>query len=128
MFKVEEHQMEVCNRVKTYTWLSPGYVIFPEDTIETTISVILMHPEIKRITQYVPFIMPTVVGCVDYGFVFETGRHQTGFIVDVRRTDRPRPEAIAKKRSPSSIWPDEGDISAADLSLSRSFVSGFQAD
>jgi hypothetical protein len=37
------------------------------------------------------FFVPTLVGCVDYKFTFAEGRHQTGFILDLRKRDIKNP-------------------------------------
>jgi hypothetical protein len=58
----------------------------------------------------------------------DTEVHQTGFMFEVRRSDRPRPESIEKKRSSITIFPDEGDIPENDIRLVRSIFDGGYAD
>jgi hypothetical protein len=121
-------QHTLLDEMKTRPLLPFGVTIFPGDTITQNMQVSIPTEELKRITQKVEFIHPTIIGAIEYGFVFEEGRHRTSFFVEVRRSDRPRPESDAKKRYPGAIFPDEGDIPAADLRLIRSILGGEYAD
>jgi hypothetical protein len=105
-----------------------GYLIFPDQTVIQDFTVTISADELKRITQKVDFIFPYIIGSVDYGFVFEDGHHQTGFISHVRRSDQPHRVSVAKKRSPDAIFPDEGDIPTADLRLYHAPFGGGYAD
>jgi hypothetical protein len=121
-------QQTLLDEMKTRPPLPFGVTIFPGDTITQNIQVSIPAEELKRVTQKIESIHPMIIGAIEYGFVFEDGRHRTGFIVEVRRSDRPRPESDAKKRYPGAIFPDEGDIPAADLQLIRSILGGEYAD
>jgi hypothetical protein len=105
-----------------------GFAIFPGDVIDQPITVSINPDELKQITQKVDFIMPTIIGAIDYRHGFDTKAHETGFIIDIRRADSPRPISTTKNRSPAAIFPDEGDIPAADVRLYRSFIDGGFAD
>ena len=121
-------QQKIYTEMKTRP-LSPwGITLFPGDTIVENMTMSIGAEELKRSTQIVDFIEPTIVGTIDYSFVFEDGHHQTGFVVELRRSDTPRPESTAKKRSPAAIFPDEGDIPATELRLYRSFLGNEYAD
>jgi hypothetical protein len=59
---------------------------------------------------------------------FDSQPHQTGFIVEVRRDNTPRPFTIEKNRVAGVIFADEGDVPAADVRLFRSEIEGGYAD
>jgi hypothetical protein len=106
-----------------------GFTLFPgDDPITLPISVNISADELQRITERVESVLLTVIGAVNYRFTFSSESRQTGFIVEIHRSDRPRPEGTAKNRHPTAISPDEGDIPADDLRLRRSFTSGGYAD
>jgi hypothetical protein len=105
-----------------------GYTIFPGDTILQNITVNIGPDELKRITQHVEFVNPVVIGSIVYGSVFEDGPHQTAYMIEVRRSGQPRPESIAKNRSPAAIFPDEGDIPASEVRLTRFPMGNDYAD
>jgi len=121
-------QHKIITQTKTRPLDPFGFTLFPGDTITQDWTVNISVEELKRITQKADFIMPVIVGTIDYGFVFEDGHHQTGFIIEVKRSNVPRPEATAKNRSPEAIFPDEGDIPASELRFYRSFLGGEYAD
>jgi hypothetical protein len=102
--------------------------IFPGDTITEDITVNISAAELARITQKAELIMPTIIGAIDYRFGFDAQAHETGFIVEVRRDNAPRPMTVEKNRWPPAIFPDEGDIPAADVRLFSSFIDGGYAD
>lgn len=104
-----------------------GHLLFPSEPLNQQISTTIGKDELARITQKAEFIHLTAIGCITYGFVFDAGLHHTGFILDIRRSDTPRPESTAKNRHPAAIFPDEGDIAAEELRLFRSFM-GATAD
>jgi hypothetical protein len=105
-----------------------GYALFPDDVIAQDITVIMSQDEIKRATKLLNAIYPTIVGVVDYRMGFDEKSHQTGFIVEIRRSDIPRPSTIENNRWPAAIWVDEGDVPAADVRLHRSLIEGGYAD
>jgi hypothetical protein len=103
-----------------------GYSMFPGETITQDILVTMSNADIELATKLIKAIYPDVVGAVDYRMGFDDKPHQTGFIVQIRRSDTPRP--TAKDRSPSAIWIDEGDVPASEVRLSRSIIEGGYAD
>ena len=123
-----EAQQKLYEETKARPLSSFGYTLFPGDVITQAMTVSIGKDELKRITVKADFIHPTIIGTIDYGFTFEAGHHQTGFMVEVRRSDAPRAESTAKNRSPSAIFVDEGDIPAEDLRVMRSFLGGEFAD
>jgi hypothetical protein len=55
---------------------------------------------------------PTLIGCVDYTFVYEAVHHQTGFLYDVTGPKW-------------AIWPEDGDIPADKLTLRRQLLGSY---
>jgi hypothetical protein len=121
-------QLEIIFGLKTRLPSPFGFALFPGDVISQGIIVSIPADELKRITQNAEFIAPTIIGAIDYRSSFSQSSHQTGFIVEVRRSDKPRPISTEKKRHPPAIFPDEGDIPAAEIRLFRSFLEGGYAD
>jgi hypothetical protein len=105
-----------------------GYSLFPGDIISQDVTVSMSPTEIEEATKLIGAIYPIVVGSVGYRMGFDDESHQTGFIVEIRRNDAPRPSTIEKNRSAAAIWVDEGDVPAADVRLFRSFLEGGYAD
>lgn len=105
-----------------------GLALFPDETVAQEITVTIGTDELKRITQKVEFVTPYIIGAVDYRFGIDEKSHQTGFIIEVHRSDQPRPEFTAKNRHPAAIFPDEGDIPASDIRIIRSVRDGEYVD
>jgi hypothetical protein len=105
-----------------------GLALFPDETVAQDITVNIGTDELKRITQKVEFIMPYIIGAADYRFGIDEKSHQTGFIIEVRRSDQPRPESTEKNRHPAAIFPDEGDIPASEIRIFRSALDGEYVD
>jgi len=105
-----------------------GFALFPDETVSQIVKVNIPQEELKRITQKVDFIAPTIVVSISYRMGFDSEVHQTGFIFDVKRSDQPRPASIEKNRAPSGIFPDEGDIPGQEIRLVRSILDGGYAD
>jgi hypothetical protein len=105
-----------------------GYSLFPGDAIEQTVTVTISQDEIKAATTVIAAIYPTIIGFAEYRMVFDNKPHRTAFMVEVRRSNIPRPSTIAKNRAPDVIWIDEGDVPAEHVSLFRSFIDGGYAD
>jgi|SRR5579872_5760571 len=115
-------------RLKSGPFSTTGYTIFPDDTITQDFTVSIGPEDLKKIAEKMEFIVPSIVGAVDYGSLFDTLHHNTGFVVDVRRSDAPRAISTEKHRSPAAIFPDEGDIPVAEIRLFRSFIGGEYVD
>jgi hypothetical protein len=107
---------------------SGPYTIFPDDTIVQDITMTIGTDDLKKLTEKIDFIFPFIIGAIDYGSLFDTLHHNTGFVVQVHRSDAPRPISTEKNRSPAAIFPDEGDIPAAEMRLFRSFIGGEYVD
>jgi hypothetical protein len=105
-----------------------GFALFPAQIIIQDITVSISRDEIRRATTIGNVIFPTIIGAVDYRMLFDDKPHQTGFIVEIRRSDVPRPTTIANNRWAPAIFVDEGDIPAADVRLLRSIIEGGYAD
>jgi hypothetical protein len=105
-----------------------GVTLFPGEAISQTVTVSIGADELKRITQKVQFIFPTIFGAADYRIGFDDKAHDTGFMFRVGRSDAPRDVSKAKNRSPAAIFPDEGDVPASDVRLTRSPIDGDYAD
>lgn len=127
-FDLRGELMKVIVAQKAHVRNPFGFALFPDETAIQNVTVSIPQDELKRITQKVEFIMPTILGTISYRMGLDTEVHQTGFMFEVRRSDRPRPESIEKKRSPIAIFPDEGDIREEDIRLFRSFFDGGYAD
>jgi hypothetical protein len=105
-----------------------GFPLFPGETVTQDITVSIGAEDLKRITKDFPLIFPNIVGAADYRIGFDDRAHQTGFVIEVRRSEAPRPESTAKNRYPAAIFTDEGDVPAAEVRLFRSFIEGGYAD
>ena len=105
-----------------------GHTLFPNQTMDQSITVIMSHDEIRRSTQTIAALFPTIVGAVEYRMGFDDRAHYTGFIFNIRRRDIPRPATTEMNRSPSAIWVDEGAVPAADIVLTQSFLDASFAD
>ncbi len=113
---------------KNRPFMNLGNSIFPDEAITQEITVSMSQDEIREATQAINAIFPTVIGTVRYRIGFDEAVHQTGFIVEVRRSNVPRPATIAKNRSAADIWVDEGDVPSGDVRLFRSIIDGGYAD
>jgi hypothetical protein len=105
-----------------------GHSLFPDEVIMQDVTVTMSNDEIKRATELIGAIYPTIIGAVSYRMGFDNQSHQTGFIVEVRRNDIPRPSTIEKNRWAAAIWVDEGDVPASEVRLFRSYLDGGYAD
>ena len=105
-----------------------GFALFPDDTVTQGIKTSLSAEELKRVTQQMPSVVPYIIGAIEYRSAFSATPHHTGFIIEVRRSDRPRAESVAKNRWPQAIFIDEGNVPADDVRLFRSFIEGGYAD
>ena len=61
---------------------------------------------------------PEIVGCVSYRFAYQSGRHVTQFIVDLRKKNPANPKV------PLIFKMSDGDVAASELVLTRSFIGG----
>ena len=75
-----------------------GYTLFPNRSIERIQPLQLHKSDIDEALAYsVPFqgnekrVMPMIIGCIDYGFVFTPERHQTQFCWDVGQIFKEQP-------------------------------------
>lgn len=109
-------QREICDRVKKRPYMTYDLsdTIFPETSVEMRITIGIGKDEIARLTKEIEFIVPQIIGCVDYTFVYEQEHHQTGFLFD-----------IISLKGPFSA--KTGDIPPDQLVL-RPFFSGTFAD
>lgn len=123
-----DEMQKVISHLKTRPPSPLGFALFPNDIIIQDITVSISQDEIKRTTQLIEAIYPVIVGAVDYRIDFDEKSHQTGFTVEIRRSNFPRPATTAKNRAPEVIWVDEGDIPAEEVRLFRSFIHGGYAD
>jgi len=122
-----EMQKDIAN-LKTRPPTPLGFALFPGDIIVQPITVSISQKDITRATKDIKAIYPVVVGAVDYRMGINNKAHQTGFIVEIKRNDAPRPATTAKNRSAAAIWVDEGDVPAEEIRLFRSFIEGGFAD
>jgi hypothetical protein len=105
-----------------------GHSLFPEETITQPITVTMTDDDIKLATALIGAIYPTIVGTVSYRMGLDDESHQTGFIVEIKRDDTPRPSTIQNNRWAGAIWVDEGDVPANEVRLYRSYIDGGYAD
>jgi hypothetical protein len=119
---------ELIAQLKSRPPMPFGFPLFPGETITQDITVNIGAEDLKRMTKDFPLIFPNIIGAADYRIGFDDQAHQTGFAIEVRRSDAPRPESTAKNRYPAAIFTDEGDIPAAEVRLFRSFIEGGYAD
>jgi len=87
-----EEQEKLCGpyREKKERW-PLGYTIFPGQTMPQPIGLTIEQKDIDAaLARGGGFLFPSIIGCVDYGFEFSTGHHQTGFIFHLLvPSDRP---------------------------------------
>lgn len=122
--ELQKHIVELKKRLP-----SPfGFALFPEEIIIQVITVTMPQDEIKRATKMTGAIYPRIIGAVDYRIGLDDKPHQTGFMVEIRRNDVPRPATIANNRSQPAIFIDEGDVPASEVRLFRSILEGGYAD
>jgi hypothetical protein len=121
-FNVTQTHLDMLNQARREPPYPLGNVLFQGDEFTQDMTVVIPESEIKQATKVVEFIKITVVGYIQYGFVFDNSRHFTGFIFDVARSNRQRQISQEKNRSPSAIFPDEGDIPQNELTFYRSFL------
>ncbi|CAM2924389.1 hypothetical protein [Legionella worsleiensis] len=122
--KIQEQILEEA-RSKPNDFL--GHVVFPGQTTSQYISTTVSNEELQRITNKTTLVHIVIIGCIDYGSTFEEGHHQTGFILELRRSDRPREEVQRQNRNPSAIFIDDGNIPMEDLRLFKHVINGFTA-
>jgi hypothetical protein len=97
------------------TSLSPGFgrVVFMDDALVTRHLMSVVASDVDAIIKLhgssVP-LMIQLVGCIDYGLIFENERHQTGLIYQLQRKSAHPEHGFA-------IGPTYGQISAQDLAL-----------
>jgi hypothetical protein len=105
-----------------------GVALFPDEQGTFIVTTGINADELKRLTQKVEFVMPYVIGTVEYRMGLDTKVHQTGFVLEIRRSDAPRPVSTEKNRSPQAIFPDEGEVPLQDVRILRSLFEGGYAD
>ncbi|RXH15230.1 hypothetical protein [Bradyrhizobium guangzhouense] len=105
-----------------------GFSLFPDETIVQDITVSMSNDEIKRATNLIATISPTIIGSVSYRMGFDDVIHQTGFIIEVRRDNAPRTFTSERNYYPGAIWVEEGDVPAEEVRLIRTFIDGGYAD
>jgi hypothetical protein len=107
---------------------SLGYALFPSERIEQPIMVSMSKDQIKEATKLLPAIYPVIIGSVTYRTGLDDACHQTGFTVEIRRKNEPRPFTTERNYSPMAIWIEEGDVPAEEVRLFRSIIYGGYAD
>jgi hypothetical protein len=125
LYSPVDRQQALINQTNARPLSTAGTIIFPNDephVVTWTISV--DRARLDQITKKVDFVVASIVGAVDYGFVFDPAHHHTGFIFDLARSDRSRSISTLKKRAPEAIFPDEGDIPVEDVRFRRSWMVG----
>jgi hypothetical protein len=108
--------------------VSFGPTLFPGEVVDPKITVFMSHEQIKEATKLLPALNPTIIGSVTYRTGLDNEWHQTGFAVQIRRDNRPRPFTTERNYLPSGIWIEEGDVPAEDVRLVRSITHGGYAD
>lgn len=106
-----------------------GLTLFPGDKIPLSITTTLNNVDIQRWDAYMMstvknmkatdniFLPPiTLIGCIDYKFVFGPEHHQTGFILDLHAIKHERPDASF------AIPKFTGEFPINELRLSYSFL------
>jgi hypothetical protein len=121
-------QKELSEQAKKMSGVTLGHTIFPNDVFVQDLGMSFNKEQIAEAAKGFDCLLLSLVGVIDYSFVFEEGHHQSGFIFEVRRLDVPRPMSDAKNRNPSVICPDEGDIAPHEIVLRNYFLGGFFAD
>jgi hypothetical protein len=95
--------------------ITTGYTMFPNKPSNRIQTLELHAQDIKEAISYMKIdqIVPMIVGCVDYGFSFEKGRHQSQFGFIVSQFDSATPMA-------EFGIPITGEIPISNLRLSSS--------
>jgi hypothetical protein len=123
--------MSELNKIIDRTKAQPragSIALFPDEQGTFIVTTGINADELKRLTQKAKFITPYVIGTVEYRMGLDTKVHQTGFVLEIRRSDAPRPVSTEKNRSPRAIFPDEGEVPFQDVVILRSLFEGGYAD
>lgn len=89
--------------------------LFPNETKTQVLGVNVPKSEIDAAISNIVFIMPSVFAAVGYTFAGSPVKFYTPFAFDIARSSNARPISTAKKRSPSGIFPDEGDVPKSEV-------------
>ncbi|MFI5394824.1 MAG: hypothetical protein ACHQ9S_04755 [Candidatus Binatia bacterium] len=112
----EEHAA-LCDKlrqnVRTQVGMGIGYTIFPDEEISEDRLLSWDRKEVDaavlHLKELPPFVLPALIGCVDYGFQFAQGHHQTAFMFHLMIPDR----AIG---APAGIEPlEKGEVPGVTL-------------
>jgi hypothetical protein len=104
-----------------------GHTIFPHDSFTYVMNIGIRRTEIDAALNELyhnnrktndDWFAPEIVGCVSYRFPYQSGRHVTQFVLDLRKNYPPRPN------TPLTFKMSDGDVPANDLVLTRSFIGG----
>lgn len=106
-----------------------GFTIFPNETVVQRMTVSMPNDEVMRVTKISQAIYIVLFSVTQYRLVIEDGLwHQTTSVHDVRRMDIRRAEAMAKNRSQTAIFVDDGLVPLEQLQLIGSVLSPTHAD
>jgi hypothetical protein len=127
-YKASREQRRICDvarKQKVLPEFNLGPVLFPGKEYSTGFSGNVSNTEIDSESFRPPkapakYILPLVVGCVDYQFTFGGGHHQTGFIYSVARFDKTNPIVPFAIKTVDSL-------PAKELRFDR-WLNGFYAD
>ena len=97
-----------------------GHQLFPGSTFDQNISTATGKDQLEQLLKEIDFVILHAVICISYRFVFESGVHHTGYVLDIQRSKVPRQVSIDKNRALGTIFPDEGDIPAEELRILHS--------
>jgi hypothetical protein len=142
---VIDEQKKFCTEVRNKP-RAGGETLFKERSVMLRDSFPIAKAEIQQFAMETPgqsekFILPILVGCVDYTSAIDNSRHQTGFAFMVTHGKNamqfqtltvPSNGSVKIPLTPvgdaSLIYPNKGDIPVGQLGLTRWFGDGFFAD
>jgi hypothetical protein len=87
----EKRQKILCDRAASKPFDPAGFSLFPNDPTSVAQQVAIGNAEMMENARQFPktgnarFIVPVVVGCIDYRYPPFPEHHQTGFIFELRR-------------------------------------------
>jgi hypothetical protein len=74
-------QKQICDPLKRPKGSTGGLTIFPNQVLDQRLGVMFGRKELDAVRLPRPhYITPILAGCIDYGFEFKPGHHQTRFI------------------------------------------------
>lgn len=112
-------QIEEIKNRPPHPLLRTGYVLFPGQTIQQTITAYVTKDEIEKAAQTpLKFFFPFIIATVEYKFTFDDTKHVTSWIFELRKLPN---------RTGFQV-DDRNDVQPQELVLTSNFYCGAYAD